>query len=146
MSNRVTDIGNLLKKIYRSYSADLIFQLESKGYMDLRVSFLDILTFVIENPSGPSIKEIGAFCGLKKQTMTGHLNELIKRGYIEKKSGLKDKREQKIFLTDYGMKFQFDYREVIQKLELDFINDFGEVELDRIRSILYEFYQKINSD
>jgi DNA-binding MarR family transcriptional regulator len=146
MANRITDIGNLLKKIYRNYSVELIYNLEQKGYMDLRPSFLEILYFVIENPEGPSIKAIGGFCGLKKQTMTGHLNELIKRGYLEKRIGKLDKREQKIYLTEYGIKFQFHYKEVIKQLELDFIKDVGEVELDRVLDTLNSFYNKINQN
>ena len=72
---KVSSIGSLVKKIYRTYSAELLISLQSRGFTDLRPSFLEVLLFICEH-DGPSIKEIGAGCGLKKQTMTSHLMNL----------------------------------------------------------------------
>jgi len=113
---KITIIGLLLKKIYRSYSQELLSSLQAKGFIDLRASFLEILSFICENES-PSIKEVGLACGLKKQTMTSHLNELEKRGYIVREVGLKDRRELKIKLTPYGEKFKIALIAVMVDIE-----------------------------
>jgi DNA-binding MarR family transcriptional regulator len=102
---KTAEIGSLLKKIYRIYSNDLLGELQVRGFLDLRPSFLEILMFISSN-NGSSIKQIGTACGLKKQTMTSHLNELEKRGYIVRKASEKDRRELKVFLTNYGEKFK----------------------------------------
>ncbi|MBT4792248.1 MAG: MarR family transcriptional regulator [Halobacteriovoraceae bacterium] len=141
--SRVSEIGSLLKKIYRAYSSDLLSQLEAKGFIDLRPSFLEILTFICENEA-VSIKEIGLACGLKKQTMTSHLNELEKRGYIIRKTGEHDRRELKVMLTAYGEKFKFALLEVIGELEKKYQIMIGEVEMDRILMTLTNFQTKIN--
>lgn len=141
---RISIIGSLLKKIYRLYSNDLLNSLQTKGFIDLRPSFLEILMYVCDVDS-PSIKEIGFACGLKKQTMTSHLNELEKRGYIVRRTGEKDKREQKVFLTDYGEKFKVSLLEVINDLEANYLNTVGDVELDRIMHTLDNFHQKIST-
>lgn len=141
---RIAVIGSLLKKIYRLYSQELLISLQERGFLDLRPSFLEILTFVCEVES-PSIKEIGHACGLKKQTMTSHLNELERRGYIIRKKGLKDKREQNVILTEYGEKFKVSLLEVISDLEGKYMNMIGDVEFDRVTHTLENFFTKINN-
>lgn len=140
---RISIIGSLLKKIYRIYSSDLLLALQEKGFIDLRPSFLEILMYVCDTDA-PSIKEIGFACGLKKQTMTSHLNELEKRGYILRKTGEKDKREQRVFLTDYGAKFKVSLLEVINDLEANYLVSVGDVELDRIMHTLDNLHNKVS--
>lgn len=139
---RISSIGSFLKKIYRIYSVELLISLQNKGFTDLRPSFLEVLLFICEN-DGPSIKEIGEACGLKKQTMTSHLNELEKRGYIERKLNPHDKREQNIFLTEYGQKFKFNLFESISDLEGKYSSVIGDVEMDRVEHTLKNFHARL---
>ncbi|MGE3611644.1 MAG: MarR family winged helix-turn-helix transcriptional regulator [Bacteriovoracaceae bacterium] len=139
---RIANIGSLLKKIYRVYSVELIKELQARGFNDLRASFLEILMFLSEN-DGPSIKLIGKACGLKKQTMTSHLNELEKRGYIKRSNSDQDKREQLVFLTDYGEKFKLNLLQVTNNLEKQYTSKVGEVELDRVEMMLDKLYREI---
>jgi DNA-binding MarR family transcriptional regulator len=140
---KIAEIGALLKKIYRVYSNDLLGELQVRGFLDLRPSFLEILMY-ISNNNGSSIKLIGVACGLKKQTMTSHLNELEKRGYINRKAGEKDRRELEVFLTNYGEKFKLALLEVVEDLEASYIDVLGEVEVDRILHTLENFQEKLN--
>jgi DNA-binding MarR family transcriptional regulator len=139
---KIANIGSLLKKIYRVYSIELIKVLQSRGFNDLRPSFLEILMFLTEN-DGPSIKTIGKACGLKKQTMTSHLNELEKRGYITRSHSDHDKREQLVHLTDYGEKFKLNLLQVTSDLERQYTSKLGEVELDRVELMLDNLYKEI---
>lgn len=141
---KISIIGSLLKKIYRKFNQDLLEALQAKGFLDLRPSFLEILLFVCD-VDAPSIKEIGFACGLKKQTMTSHLNELEKRGYIVRKTGTRDKRELKVYLTEYGQKFKIVLLEVTQDLEQSYLTSIGEVEMERIAHTLDNFHTKINN-
>jgi DNA-binding MarR family transcriptional regulator len=139
---RIANIGSLLKKIYRIYSQELITELQSRGFNDLRPSFFEILMFLSEN-DGPSIKAIGKACGLKKQTMTSHLNELEKRGYIKRSASEFDKRELLVYLTDYGEKFKLNLLQVISDLERKYVQKIGELELDRVQLMLENFYKEL---
>lgn len=140
---KVSLIGSLLKKIYRSYSSELLSLLQQRGFTDLRPSFLDILLYVCEH-EGASIKEIGLACALKKQTMTSHLNELEKRGYIRRVTSERDKREQNIYLTQYGEKFKLNLFECVDVIEGKYMSVLGEVELDRAEHLLRNFYTKVS--
>lgn len=142
---RISIIGSLLKKIYRQYSNELLVSLQRKGFTDLRPSFLEVLLFVCES-EGPSIKAIGRACGLKKQTMTSHLNELEKRGYLQRHVNERDKREQNIFLTTYGERFKLSLMESISELERIYTDRLGDVELDRVEHLLRHFYERVGID
>lgn len=139
---KVSSIGSLVKKIYRTYSAELLTLLQVRGFTDLRPSFLEVLLFICEH-EGATIKEIGSGCGLKKQTMTSHLNELEKRGYIERRMNAQDKREQNIFLTEYGLKFKLNLFECINEIEKKYTNLIGDLELNRVELILKNFHSKL---
>jgi DNA-binding MarR family transcriptional regulator len=139
---RIANIGSLVKKIYRAYSLELIKELQGRGFNDLRPSFFEILMYLAENDS-PSIKMIGLSCGLKKQTMTSHLNELEKRGYIKRINSDRDKREQLVNLTDYGEKFKFNLLQVTNDLEKQYTQKLGEVELDRVELMLDNLYREL---
>ncbi|MFA5584785.1 MAG: MarR family transcriptional regulator [Bacteriovoracaceae bacterium] len=139
---KIANIGSLLKKIYRLYSVELIKELQARGFNDLRASFLEILQFLAEN-EGSSIKAIGQSCGLKKQTMTSHLNELEKRGYIRRVNSDTDKREQLVYLTDYGEKFKFNLLQVTQDLERHYTQKVGEVELNRVELMLDNLHNEL---
>lgn len=141
---KIAQITSLCKKSSRLYGRQLLLDLQGRGFTDLRQSFLEILFFVSER-SGPSIKEIGLSCGLKKQTMTSHLNELEKRGYIRREASVVDKREQRIFLTDYGERFRLNLFESVEKIEQEYRELIGETELDRLELILSNFHEKLFS-
>ncbi|MEE2670998.1 MAG: MarR family winged helix-turn-helix transcriptional regulator [Bdellovibrionota bacterium] len=140
---KLSQIGSLLKKIYRQYSSDVLDDLQSQGFLDLRPSFLEILMYLSDH-SGSSIKVIGESCGLKKQTMTSHLNELEKRGYVIRKTNEKDRREQVVILTDYGEKFRYALQKVVEKQEARYLERVGEVELDRVLHTLENLHTKMS--
>lgn len=142
---KISAIGGLLKKIYRIYSQELLSMLQERGFTDLRPSFLEILMYLADC-EGTSIKLIGVACGLKKQTMTSHLNELEKRGYISRKVSDTDKREQNVYLTEYGEKFKLNLLEVTTELENKYIKRMGEVELDRIEFVLENFFKELSEE
>jgi DNA-binding MarR family transcriptional regulator len=137
---KVSSIGSLVKKIYRNYSAELLKTLQARGFTDLRPSFLEVLLFICEH-EGPTIKDIGVGCGLKKQTMTSHLNELERRGYIERKINSIDKREQNIFITEYGLKLNLF--ESINEIEKKYTDLIGDLELNRVEITLKNFHTKL---
>lgn len=140
---RISHIGGLLKKIYRIYSSKILSSLVDRGFTDLRASFLEVLIHLCEK-EGDSIRDIGQALGLKKQTMTSHLNELEVRGYITRKMNPLDKREQNVYLTEYGHKFKFNLYECIGEIEQSMVDLIGDIELDRIEKALVNFHEKIS--
>jgi len=142
---KLANIGTLLKKIYRHYSIELLVSLQHRGFTDLRPSFLEVLLFMCQH-EGPTIKQIGTGCGLKKQTMTSHLNELAQRGYIVRRVNKLDKREQRIYFTEYGEKFKFCLLESMNEIEKKYIDVFGQVELDRVEYLLKNFHFQMSEN
>lgn len=145
LMKKIAHIGSLVKKIHRQYNAELLETLLDQGFNDLRASFLEILLYISDHES-PSIKEIGIACGLKKQTMTSHLNELERRGYIKRESSLADKREQLVLLTDYGKKLRLSIFSIVDEIEKKYLEKIGEVELDRIERMLENLLKGMKED
>lgn len=141
--NILAEIGQSLKKIYRIYSQDLLVHLEDRGFTDLRPSFLEILAYICEH-DGAQIKQVGQACGLKKQTMTSHLNELQKRGYIKRVNSDRDRRAQLIKLTEYGEQFKLNFTESLRDLEERYRGQIGQVELERVMQALNRFHENLS--
>lgn len=140
--NVVSEIGFFLKQLYRIYSNLILEKLEARGFTDLRPSFLEILVYVSEH-DGPTMSQIGKACLLKKQTMTSHTKELIKRGYLKKIESEKDKREQRIYFTEMGERFRLNLLESISDTEQVVTSQLGAVEMLRIKETLENFYNKV---
>ncbi len=126
-----SQICHLLKSNQKILESGRIHELHQLGFLDLRPSFFEILNFLDLN-EGSSIKEIGAHCRLRKQTMTSHISELTTRGYIEKKTGVHDKRVGAIFLTEYGKRFLVALKQCDQALNDKLQSLLGSVEIERL--------------
>ena len=135
-------IGNTLKKIYRAYSLDILKSLESLGHDGLTFSYLEVLSFVCEH-EGSSLKIIGKSLGLKKQTITNHISELEKRGYLNRKPCLKDRRSQLISLTEHGLSLRSHLLQSIEYVESDYENIVGGVELEKLRDSLSDLHSRL---
>ena len=136
-------IGNTLKKIYRLYSLDVLERLESLGYEGITYSYLEVLSFICDN-EGVSIKVIGNSLGLKKQTMTNHISELEKRGFIRRIPNANDLRSIEIYLSESGYNLKKHLVEVISKVERDYEVLIGSAELERLRESLTLIYSRLS--
>jgi DNA-binding MarR family transcriptional regulator len=132
-----------LKKISRFYHGLLLNQLDAKGFNDLRASFLEIL-MVITKDEGATLKEVGDKCRLKKQTMTSHINELVKRGYLLKRKGQHDARKQELYFTPLGERLKLVLLDSLGELEQNIKNEIGELEFLRLNEALLHFDSKLN--
>jgi len=139
--NTISEIGSLLKLIYKKYSLRLLEKLQGRGFNDLRPSFLELL-IVITHEDGPTLKQVGNACGLKKQTMTSHVNELVKRGYINKVQDQKDRRSQRIYLTELGERFRMHLLESLEELEVSYREKIGEITLLQLLNMLKDFHER----
>lgn len=138
---RTARVGSLLKRSYRILGQILHQKLQARGFTDLRPSFLEILIYICEN-EGTAIKNIGRACYLKKQTMTSHLNELERRGYIKRVTSTVDKRESHVFLTAFGEKFKATLQGVLEEIEKSLHFVLGDVEFERLELSLEHFLDR----
>ena len=137
-------IGNTLKKIYRTYSLDIISRLESLGHEGLTFSYLEVFSFICEN-EGSSLKMIGRSLGLKKQTMTNHISELEKRGLLFRQECPKDRRSQLIFLTEAGIGIKAHLYETTAVIEKEYEGIVGGIELERLRGSLDKLHSRLEN-
>jgi len=135
-------IGNTLKKIYRIYSLDILDKLEQYGHDGITFSYLEVLSFICEH-EGASLKLIGRSLGLKKQTMTNHISELERRGYLYRRACPRDGRSQIIFLTELGLSLKTHLFQSISEIENSYEKIIGGLELERIRNNLSKLNERL---
>lgn len=135
-------IGNTLKKIYRAYSLDVLNELNKLGHESLTYSYIEVISFICEN-EGVSLKVIGKSLGLKKQTMTNHIAELEKRGVIFRQQCESDRRAQLVYLTETGEALKRNLFAIISKIEKDYGEIIGGIELERLQGSLEKFHQRL---
>ncbi len=58
---------------------------------------------------------------------------------------MSDKREQNIFLSEYGEKFKLKLLDCVNELEHGYSEIFGSVELERVEYLLNKLYDKTTS-
>ena len=88
-------------------------------------------------------KVIGKSLGLKKQTMTNHIAELEKRGVIFRKKCESDRRAQLVYLTETGESLKRSLFSIISKIEREYAEIIGGIELERLQGSLEKFHQRL---
>lgn len=88
------------------FTANAILSIFSKYYMELkqglpiRPSEMGVLNIITETPGPHTPVLLAGLLGVSKPMITAHLTNLSKKGYIEKKQSLEDKRIFYIFPTE----------------------------------------------
>lgn len=79
---------------------------------------IDVLSFLHENYELNTAKDIVEFIGVSKGLVSRSVDSLIERGYLIYEPDIKDKRKQRLFITDEG---QVVVQEII-KYDREFFN------------------------
>ena len=95
--------GKLYDKITLSYYKNLFREPES-GYTSLSSlegSCLEVIYLL----GKPTVSQFASFCRMSLPNATYRVNSLVKKGYLQKESSQKDKRETHLLVTEKFMKY-----------------------------------------
>lgn len=90
-------------------TANAALSIFSKYYMELkrglpiRPSEMGVLNIIAETPGPHTPLLLAELLGVSKPMITAHLTDLAKKGYIEKKQSLKDKRVFNVIPTEKAL-------------------------------------------
>ena len=90
----VMNIMSKMRKLYREKCAPVC-----KEY-GINQSGLDILLFLGHNPDHNTARDICEIRGIKTGIVSVVVEQLIQKGYLERKEDEKDRRIQRLFLTE----------------------------------------------
>ena len=94
----------LLRRAYNTLSAQLFEGVVAAGHGDLRPAHGNVLEHLSEQPSVPlRLVDIAARAGMTPQSVGELVDDLEKRGYVERRPDPADRRAKQIHLTDRGV-------------------------------------------
>lgn len=111
-------------------------ELKNRGIEGLVVSHGNILDILYNNDGRLTMKEISEGINRSKSTVTQLVDKLIDYGYVMKESDIEDKRVSYIVLTECGNRIKKDFREISDKVILEFFQDFTEAETEILLTLL----------
>ncbi|MCC8173341.1 MAG: MarR family transcriptional regulator [Odoribacter sp.] len=115
--NKANELFYLLSKAERSYTAHLNRSFHEAGYPVSQEQYE--LLRVLWEEDNINQQTISQRLEKNKYNVTKLLNTLCKRGYVERKMGKEDKRNNYVVLTDLGRKVQAFLNDIEERKSTD---------------------------
>lgn len=124
----------LLFFAYRDYTSRAD---EALAEMGLGRAHVRVLYFVARNP-GMTVSELLGLLRITKQSLSRVLATMVDRGYIEQKTGIQDRRQRLLSLTDKGEQLERRLIEYQRTRVADAFRQAGADAVDGFRAVLWE--------
>jgi DNA-binding MarR family transcriptional regulator len=133
----VTDpqLARLLLAAHRTLAADLVVELEERGWPDLRASQASLMLNV-DRRSGTRLTELARRAGVTKQAMMIVVDELEVRGLVRRTPDPEDGRAKVVRLTARGRTFAAECRRAVAAVEARTRRTLGGRRYDGLREAL----------
>lgn len=135
-------IGVLLRLLNQNFSMQVGTALAQSGFGDLGQMHSNVFTFVPEQ--GIQVSELATLARVRKQTMAQAVEELEKRGYVERRPDPHDRRGRLVFLTEKGQQVRPTAMLAGEKVEALWSELIGQDRLEDLRSLLQDLLTQIN--
>jgi DNA-binding MarR family transcriptional regulator len=109
-------LGRLLLAAHRTLAADLVEELEERGWPDLRASQASLLLNV-DRRFGTRLTELARRAGVTKQAMMVVVDELEVRGLVRRTPDPEDGRAKVVRLTARGRSLAAESRRAVAAVE-----------------------------
>jgi DNA-binding MarR family transcriptional regulator len=131
---RQQHIGRLLQQAYRAYNHQAIAKLRERGHTGLTLAHTLLLSNL--DLEGTRITTLAERAGITKQSMGQLVEDLEKRGYVERQVDATDRRASVVHFTPAGWQFLQDAYELKQEIEAEYQDMLGEAVFDQLRATL----------
>jgi DNA-binding MarR family transcriptional regulator len=128
-------LARLLLAAHRTLSADLVDELEERGWPDLRAS-QTALVLNVDRRSGTRLTELARRAGVTKQAMMIVVDELEVRGLVRRTPDPEDGRAKVVRLTARGRQFAAECRRAVAAVEARAKRTLGGRRYDVLRETL----------
>ena len=142
---RRNHIGRALARARWTFEAAFDEGIHARGYEDFRHGDVTVIARVPVN-GGARISEIAERALVTKQAIGKAVKSLEGRGYVERLPDPDDGRAQRVVLSERGLAFLADAREVIAAIEAEWAKVLGAAELTRIRRALLHVADTFGAD
>lgn len=113
--------------------------------INLTASQADCIKFFLHN-NGASIKDFSVATGITHQTAQGIVSRLLDKKYLRVEKSEKDKRSQRVFITEEGLAITEKIKENARKTADLLLKDMTENEVEEFIRLLKKAYSNIKND
>jgi DNA-binding MarR family transcriptional regulator len=129
-------IGALLVAAERRFNEQLVGALHERGFEDIRPSHGAV--FANLDAEGTRATELARRAGMTKQSMGELVDDLERKGYVERRVDPRDGRARIVVPTVRGRKVDRHADQVIESIERDYAESLGPDRLALLTEILDE--------
>lgn len=129
------DLGRLLLEASRQVGADLVADLQERGFDDARPGHA-VVALHIDRRSGTRVGDLAARAGMTKQGMLLLVDDLEARGYVRRVADPDDARARIVRLTARGRRYIAEFRRALAAVEGRVRRDLGDTRFDAMRAAL----------
>ena len=133
---RQQNIGRLFQRAARLYSETAMEKVLLYGHEGLTLYHTALISNL--DVEGTRITVLADRAGITKQAMGQLVNDLEKRGYVQREQDPDDKRATLIKFTDLGWKFLQDAFEIKKDIEAEYATILGDDGMQTLRDLLYQ--------
>jgi MarR family transcriptional regulator, temperature-dependent positive regulator of motility len=127
-------IGHLLQRPARYFEVVLIERQHASGYTDLTVPHTAV--FSVIDLAGTPIGVLARRAGVTKQAMSQVVEDLVAKGYAERREDPNDRRSRLVILTEKGLQAIRSARRHIQDIERDYSRELGSEQFETLCDLL----------
>lgn len=102
---------------------------------DIEVGQFFFLRYIMKN-HGISQEEVARKLYLDKATVSKGVNNLVHKGYVQKKANPKDKREYQLFITEKGNQMEETIDSIHKEINEYLVKELNEEEVLTLRNLL----------
>jgi DNA-binding MarR family transcriptional regulator len=124
----------LLSEAFENFSDELFRRLAAAGFGDIRPGHGCVFGSI--DPEGSRLTDLAERAHMTKQSVGEAATDLVRRGYVERLPDATDGRVKIIRLTDRGREAQRIGLELIDDIERDWAERYGEAEIAALRETL----------
>ena len=124
----------LISQTLTAFSEDLYRRLAAAGFGDIRPGHGCVFGHI--DPEGSRLTDMADRAGMTKQSVGEVATDLERRGYLERFPDPTDGRVKIIRLTDHGREAQRVGRQLIDEIEREWAERYGEAEIATLRGTL----------
>jgi len=126
--------GRLLLRAIRAFEADLAARLRARGYTDARLAHSAVFAHL--GRDGSRVVDLAERAGMTKQSMGELVEDLVVKGYLERRADPTDRRAKLVVATARGRRHIGDALDEIERIEESYRAQLGETKMKELRSML----------
>ncbi len=113
---------------------------ERAGVGDMRPAFGFVIRALAEHPR--TLTELAELLGVSKQAAIKVIDEMERRGYLERTPDPADRRAKVIRLTDKAKRVRRTALAASRRMEAELRREFGDEHVDAMRDVLLRFLER----